>query len=56
MVDPRRIIYVALIISAALCACTRISTTSQPHSEKLHGIAPTPASVFNWNNWQWSIE
>jgi peptide/nickel transport system substrate-binding protein len=23
---------------------------------KLHGIAPTPASVFNWNSWQWSME
>jgi peptide/nickel transport system substrate-binding protein len=23
---------------------------------KLHGLAPTPAAVFNWNTWQWSME
>jgi peptide/nickel transport system substrate-binding protein len=23
---------------------------------KLHGLAPTPAAIFNWNTWQWSME
>jgi peptide/nickel transport system substrate-binding protein len=25
-------------------------------SPRLHGLAPTPAVIFNWNTWQWSME